>query len=216
MNNKSENEENELTTVSLLGVNIDQKLKWKENITQLLKRLNTALFGISRISKLCDRTTSLSVYHALFHSKMTYGIVLWGGSPDLKKILKAQKKAVRYITGSPKTASCRDLFKKLNILTAPSAYIFEVLKYVKVNYEVFFNKIKKHDHFTRNKNSLVPTQSKLKTSQKGINFMGPKLYNKLPKNIKDSNEKTFNKKLKRLLIEKSFYSVKEFLKCTFA
>jgi len=105
---------------------------------------------------------------------MSYGIILWGGTSEIKMILKARKKAIRYLCHKTKGASCRDLFKSLKILTAPSTYILEVVKKVKQNYSDFQNKSIKHEYFTRNKNHLMTSQAKL-TSQKGLEFMGPKL-----------------------------------------
>jgi len=174
-----------IKTISLLGIDVDENVKWKHHILKLKKKLNIALFGISRIAKICNRDTALATYHAIFHSVLTYGIVLWGGSIEIRQILITQKKAVRYITHSPKNQSCRDLFKILNILTALSTYILEVLKRVKANLTAFEIKSDNHLHFTRQKNVLQATQAKLSTSQKGINFMGPKLFNKLPQRIKD-------------------------------
>jgi len=174
-----------IKTISLLGIDVDENVKWKHHILKLKKKLNISLFGISRIAKICNRDTALATYHAIFHSVLTYGIVLWGGSIEIRQILITQKKAVRYITHSPKNQSCRDLFKILNILTALSTYILEVLKRVKANLTAFEIKSDNHLHFTRQKNVLQATQAKLSTSQKGINFMGPKLFNKLPQRIKD-------------------------------
>jgi len=204
---------NAIKTICLLGIHLDENLKWQNHIFHLTKKLNKALFGISRISKSCNRETALSTYHALFHSIITYGIILWGGTKGIKKILVLQKKAIRYITHSPKNQSCRDLFKTLNILTAPSTYILEVLKRGKANLTAFEKKSDNHSHFTRQKNVLQATQAKLSTSQKGINFMGPKLFNKLPQRIKDLNYNTFVKKVKLLLLRQTFYSVQEFLEC---
>jgi len=90
----------------------------------------------------------------------------------------------------------------------PSLYIFETLKYVIKNFKAFKNKIVEHEHNTRRKNILKPMQSKLKVSQKGIHFMGPKLFNKIPIELRDLSKK---KSMKSLSIEKKYYSVKEFL-----
>jgi len=198
-----------IQSVPLSGIELDQNLKWKEH--NVSKKLYTALFGIARIAKICNRKTTLSAYHALFHSVMTYGIVLWGGSKDIQKFLVIQKKAIRYIMHIPNMQSCREHFKTLGILTVPSAYILETLKKTRENYLSFGSKSETHDHFTRHKNNVQTTQAKLTTSQKGINFMGPKLFNKLPENVKTLEMNSFVKKMKALLLKQTFYSVKEFL-----
>ena len=203
--------DNNVQSVSLLGIELHQHLKWKEHIHNVSKKLKKALFGIARIAKICTRETTLSAYHALFHSVMIYGIVLWGGSKDIQKFLVIQKKAIRYIMHIPNMQSCREHFKTLGILTVPSAYILETLKKTRENYLSFGSKSETHDHFTRHKNNVQTTQAKLTTSQKGINFMGPKLFNKLPENVKTLEMNSFVKKMKALLLKQTFYSVKEFL-----
>jgi len=197
--------------VCLLGVNIDTQLRWSYHINILIQKLNKACFAISRISKTCDRGTAITTYYALFHSILSYGIVLWGGTADIKRVLIIQKKAIRYITNSSKLTSCRNLFKILQILTAPSVYIFETLKHIRKNYEAYQKKIEIHQHNTRRKNYLEPMQNKLKISQKGINYMGPKLFNHLPQEIQVLSINRFNQYLKALLLDKSYYSVQEFL-----
>jgi len=49
--------------------------------------------------------------------------------------------------------------------------------------------------------NLEPMQNKFKVSQKGIRFMGPKLYNKLPLECQEMTYKRFGKKLKKFLLE---------------
>lgn len=206
-------EQEEVKCVSLLGIELDQNLRWNEHIFNLSTKLNKALFGISRISIICNRETTLSAYHALFHSVMTYGIVLWGGSNDINKILIIEKKAIRYVLHIPKRQSCREHFKTLGIQTAPSAYILEVLKRTKENYSTFENKCTKHDHLIRHRSDLQTNNTKLSTSQKSISFMGPKLFNKLPEKLRVLETKLFGRRVKALLLKQTFYSVQEFLQC---
>jgi len=104
------NEDDDVKSVSLLGIELDQNLRWKDHILKVSKKLNKALFGISRIAKICNRETAFSAYHALFHSVMTYDIALWGGSSEMQKLLIIQKKAIRYIMHTPKRKSCRKHF----------------------------------------------------------------------------------------------------------
>jgi len=51
---------NETACVTLLGINIDQQLRWSSHIDTLIKRLNRALFAVNRISKTCVRETTVT------------------------------------------------------------------------------------------------------------------------------------------------------------
>jgi len=62
------------------------------------------------------------VYFAYIHSIMSYGIILGGNQPYSDKIFKIQKRVIRIITNSRMRDSCRELFKKLEILPLYSQY----------------------------------------------------------------------------------------------
>jgi hypothetical protein len=51
---------------------------------------------------------------------LKYGIIFWGNAPLSMNIFKIQKRIIRIMSGSGKYDSCRDLFKKLQILPLQS------------------------------------------------------------------------------------------------
>ena len=58
--------------------------------------------------------------------------MFWGGDGKSIKIFRLQKKKViRLITGAHKRESCRPIFRKFQILTLASLYIFEMLCFLK-------------------------------------------------------------------------------------
>jgi hypothetical protein len=62
--------------------------------------------------------TLKSIYFAYFHTLMKYGLIFGGNSSDSKKVFTLQKKIVRLVMGVKSCNSCRDLFKRLEILTS--------------------------------------------------------------------------------------------------
>ena len=62
------------------------------------------------------------VYFAYIHSIMSYGIIFWRNQPYSDKIFKIQKRVIRIITNSRMRDSCRELFKKLEVLPLYSQY----------------------------------------------------------------------------------------------
>jgi hypothetical protein len=68
------------------------------------------------------------IYCSYFHSVMSYGIIFWGNSSQSNNMFKLKEKnIIRIITNSRNRDSCRDLFKKLNILPFYSQYVFSLL-----------------------------------------------------------------------------------------
>ena len=81
---------------------------------------------------LCNQVCVLShwymffttIYYAYFHSVMEYGIFFWGNSLYSKKVLQI------WITKGSPSRACKTSFRKLDILSIPSQYIFSVMMFL--------------------------------------------------------------------------------------
>ena len=103
--------------------------------------------------------------------------------------------------------SCRQLFKRLEILPLKSQYILATLMFVVKNKELFTTNQEIHNINTRcNTNLHLPLC-------KGVYYTDLKLYNHLPPKLKNLSKeiKLFKPALKRFLSTHSFYSVEEYL-----
>jgi len=152
------------------------------------------------------------VYFAYVHSIITYGIVFWGSSPYSKNIFKLQKRVIRIIMKVDIRVSCRELFKKLNILPLYLQYILSVLLLVVNNIDEFTINSDVHSIRTRLRFDLYPPLTRLTKYKKGIYYSGIKISNYLPQNIKNlfRNVKKFKLTLKRFLSVGSFYTLEEY------
>jgi hypothetical protein len=153
------------------------------------------------------------VYHSLFHSIMSYGIMFWGNSPHSPVIFKMQKRVLRILMGIGYRDSCRELFKEQKILTLSPQYILSLLLFVIRNRGHFAPNSVYHNINTRRQKDLHLPHVFLTMYQKGVLYSGIKVFNALPTTITDisSNPKKFIVTLKRYLLSHSFYSVDEFL-----
>jgi hypothetical protein len=61
---------------------------------------------------------------------MSCGIIFWGNSTDSKKVFYIQNKIIRIMAGTKGRASCRELFKKFNILLIASEFLLSLLSFV--------------------------------------------------------------------------------------
>jgi hypothetical protein len=64
------------------------------------------------------------IYFAYVHSIMSYGTIFGGNLPYSEKSFKIQKKVIRIITNLRARDSCRELFKRMEILPLYSIYFF--------------------------------------------------------------------------------------------
>jgi hypothetical protein len=85
------------------------------------------------------------------------------------------KRAIRIISVAAPRASCRGLFRKLEILPFPCQYILSLMLFIIGNPDKFRMGLKIHELHTRSKN--------LTSVQYGITYSGIEIYNRLPSNI---------------------------------
>jgi len=99
----------------------------RAHICYLCDSLSKNVFIIKSVKNIFSSHVLWNIYFAYFHSRLRYGIILWGGAKESVKVLQIQKKVIRLITGLKRLESCRQKFKYNRILTVTSMYILEVL-----------------------------------------------------------------------------------------
>ena len=142
-------------------------LSWNTHIDSIIKKLSKACYIIRNAKAYMSLSSLKVIYHALFHSVMSYGVIFWGNSPHSHIIFRIQKKAIRIIEGCGNRVSCRNLFKKLHILPLPSQYMLSLLMFVVQNENLFLTNNKNHNLDTRQRNNLHLPQANLTIYQKG-------------------------------------------------
>ena len=143
---------------------------------------------------------------------MSYGIILGGNQPYSDKIFKIQKWVIGITTNSRMRDSCRELFKKLEILPLYSQYIFSISIFVTKNKHLLYTNNQIHSIHTRFKTNLHPPTANLTKFQKGVYHSAIKIFNNFPHNIKDlaNDVVLFQNVLKRFLLINSFYYSEEY------
>ena len=105
----------------------------------------------------------------------------------------------------------KDTYITKRLLTVPSMYVLECLKYVKINLDSFERQGEMHDHSTRNGNCLKINFLRLSNSRFGPNYYGPKFYNSLPESVQRLPYGPFVSVIKRFLEQRALYSSNEFI-----
>ena len=193
---------------------LDNLLTWKIHIKSIIMKLNTACYIIRRSKQFLNIDTLKMIYFAYFHSIMSYGLIFWGNSYHSMCIFRLQKRVIRIMVGVGYKDPCRKIFSSLKILPLPSLYIFSVLMFVVNNWEMVTKNSDAYSITTRNISNLYLPSAKLSIYQKGTQFIGIKIFNNLPINIKQlyGNINLFKKTLLQFLYPHSFYSSDEFFK----
>lgn len=201
-----------VVTTKVLGLTISDSLDWAPHIQSIVPRLLSGCFMLRKLKLIVNPPILSMVYHAFIHSLLSYGIIFWGTSPHAKRIFIIQKRAVRIIAGISRRQSCKAHFTNLRILTLTCTLIISAATFVYSNPDHFPLNNAHHSHFTRyNTNIFIPKSSHT-FFDKSPTHVCSTIFNKLPALIKYSNSLTlFKHKLKDFLLNKAYYSLREFL-----
>jgi hypothetical protein len=121
---------NEIPVTKFLGLQIDKSLDWKSHVEYILPELSTAIFAIRTLSYFSSKQILWMVYFSYFHS------------------------ILRIMSGMSPRDSCRDLFRKLQILPLSCEYILSLMLFVIDNQTKFCSVSDFHGLNTRNREQL--------------------------------------------------------------
>ena len=142
------------------------------------------------------------MYYCLVYPYLNYCICIYGGTYEthMNRIFLLQKRVVRIINGAPFLAHTNELFHESKILK-----IFDIYK-LNIGMYMFEDQnrgqyVRNHPYSTRNRSHLLPNRANLTICQNSIAVIGPKTWNSIPDEIKDSTSKnSFKRKYKNHLL----------------
>ena len=104
-------------------------MTWKYHINHVNKKISRALFIIKQVKNLLPLDCLRTLYFALYHHHLSYGITAWGNASQvaLKKTNILQKRAKRTICRANYmyNSHTEPLFKKCNIMKLREQYEYE-------------------------------------------------------------------------------------------
>lgn len=130
-----------LEPVRLLGFWLDSRLDGNCHVAQKFSRV---IHIWRKFAQAVPADHLLNMYHALFHSHVAYGVILWGHASACTDILLLQKRAIRILALAYRLQHCKPLFKNLKIVTVFlklftvfNQYIFNTLNFIEQNFYFF-------------------------------------------------------------------------------
>ena len=199
-----------ISSTKFLGLWIDNRLKFKEHILTLSSKLASGCYALRVVANELGGSIARDVYFCFVESHIRYGIAFWGfcGRCLFDSIFILQKRAIRYVARAKVRDHCRPLFKKLKILTLPCIFILEAASLI---YKKNFGIQQVRSYNTRRGDDIPLPIPKSALTRDSLIYEGIKIYNHLPGTLRGAvNLKMFRNSLKKMLLEKAFYSVVEF------
>ena len=98
--------------IKYLGILIDSHLTWKHHVDHIVIKISRTIGLISKLRHFVPKHTLINIYRSLVAPYLTYGLIVWGQACKsyLDKLLKLQKRALRFIYFSDRNQHAIPLF----------------------------------------------------------------------------------------------------------
>ena len=167
------------------------------------------LFKLNKVLPIPLKT----LYYALVHPLLFYGIIIWGSTNNsyLTKLRSLQNKALKAI-GHLGWRTSKHLHRKFKILKLNDLYKIELSKFVYSyinkytlkcfnDYFIEFKNANVHNTRSFSRQNLILPLYASNRVQKSIKVQGAKLWNSLPFPLKQSSRRKFLKTHKELILQ---------------
>ena len=123
----------------LVGVWIDEQLKWGEHITAVKKKVNSAVYNLSQAGNNVSIKNKIMLYMGLVQSHLVFGSPFWGTAKKtrLQPLFIAQKRAIRKIYNLKYRDHTHEYFVKSNILKLQELIEYTILTYIHTSIDKF-------------------------------------------------------------------------------
>lgn len=183
-------------SIKYLGIIVDENLNFKLHIEQINKKLKYILSKFYFIKKIIPKSLKKTLYFAMVQSLLSYGIAIWGGvyRTNLLCLITKQKAFVRCIEGCGYRDHTEPLFTSLKILNLNELYCVNISKLIHQNHKQLLDL-----QFTTTTKIFVPRVER-STTQRMFFYLGPKVYNTIPLELKNLTSKNFAKNIKAFFL----------------
>ena len=199
---------NSSDSASFLGVTIDRRLDWGQHTEHLCVSLAKYNYALRVLSTCVSKEVAMMAFHAFVQSRITYGVIFWGNTSHINRVLILQKRCLRSVWGLSPRNSCKPVFIRNKVLTVVGLYILESGLFIKKNPDLFSDSLLNHKYKTRNKSNLQ--SSVYQYLQKNVEFSIKKIWNKLPTQLRNLPLNLFKAQLKSVLFSRAYYTINEF------
>ena len=194
----------EVNWAKYLGVLIDNKLSWKNQIDAIKLKLSKGVGLLAKIRHFVPRSVLRSLYFSFINPHVDYNILNWGmASPtNLDPIDKKIKKAVRIISFKDSDHPSAPLYKNLKILPLSNSLELRQAKHMWKLINGFLSPSMSSQFNFNERTGFSISFSRLVSLQRFILFTGPITWNQVPDIIKNkSSLNSFTKFLKIHLLD---------------
>ena len=194
-------------SVNILGIEIDDKLKFNAHINSICRKAARQLNVLRRLSSLLDQESRMAIFRAFIVSNFNYCPLVWHfcGKTNTSKMEKLQERALRFVFNDF-TSAYDNMLEKAELTTLTLSRIktlaLEVYKAIHGHSPPYMNDMftsrQEQTHSLRNAHQLnIPCTRTVGFGSHSIQFEGARLWNHLPNKIRCAENLASFKKLLR-------------------
>ena len=193
----------EVDSAKYPGVMMDNKLNWNSQINNIKLRLSKGISILSLMRHYVPQTTLRSLYFTFINSHIDYNLLNWGTAPPstLETVSSKTRKAIRIISFKEKEEPSLPLFIKHSILPLEQNLELKQANFMwKLDNDLIPPSLA--NNFRLNRNQINLAYNRLQTSNNHITYAGPRIWQKIPDNIKGKAfPKSFSKSYRSHLLD---------------
>ena len=173
-----------------LGITIDKNLRWTPHISDTVKKARNLMYVFYRLRHFLPTNMLLTVYKTLAQLILQYGIIGWGGVSlsKMNPLITTQKYILKVLLNKKMNFSSNLTYELTNVLDIKQIYIKSIILHVFKNKNLY--KIVELPN-----NNISITRSKFKKhllcvprkhkaiAQAHVDFLGPKVFNQIPRDL---------------------------------
>ena len=180
---------------------MDENLKWDAHIDHITPKISKACGALARLRNCTSIDVLINVHHALVHSYLRYGILIWGDASQtvLDPLQTLINRAARIMVSAPfGNIDLNPAYDFLKILNVTKTFLLETGKYhykyvnqllpteIGNYFDTTATQVARHSYSLRSQNSNRPPRfiSKSKIGEKSIQYKGSQIWNAMPLEIK--------------------------------
>ena len=172
-----------------LGIVIDEALNFKLHISDICHKLSRNVSLLYQVKDLVPTAILKILYNAHILPHLQYCMPIWANTypSHLIPLFRLQKKILRIITKSSFFDHTQPLFKETQIMKLFDLNKLQIAIYMYKNIyrDTIINSEACHTYPTRTRNVIRAPQHNLTIFQHSMSYMGPKIWNSIPDNIKN-------------------------------
>lgn len=189
-------------------------MSWKHHIDHIVIKISRAIGLISKLRHFVPKHTLINIYRSLIAPYLSYGLIVWGQACKsyLDKLLKLQKRVLRFIYFSDHNQHAIPLFSDAGILPLQFSYyelaanlMFDIRRRnAPRNIRDLFEDISNiHSYNTRSSASknFYTQSSRLSIQLNSFSRIGTTIWNEMPLTLRNLSKYNFKRKIKRKLFD---------------